>query len=126
MQDRFKFRYYDEKSKKMYDVCFIDFDNPCVSVYLSKEELLHIGKKSFKWENLLQCTGLKDKNGVLIFEGDILERTNGLNKKIGVVKYDDNFLQFRASNMSLFSMTNRSIVIGNIYKNPELMELKND
>lgn len=34
MNDRFKLKYYDEKSKKIYDVCFVEFDIPCVSIVI--------------------------------------------------------------------------------------------
>lgn len=84
-----------------------------------------------------QATGLKDKNGVEVFEGD-------------VVQFEDCYIEsdfLYANNGSVewsqgrFTVTNRDSVemedlldgelldvtiIGNIYKNPELMEADND
>lgn len=120
MRDRYKFRAFNIHSKKMeYDVqdeydYMINYGGACAYNFGSLLE-----DKDYI---IMQSPGIKDKNGKLIYEGDILESTNGFNKKIGVVKYDDNFLQFRASNMSLFSMVNRSVAIGNIYENPELLK----
>lgn len=84
-------------------------------------------------DTLCQYTGLTDKNGVKIFEGDIVEYKTGDKLRIGRVFFSD----FRAS----FSVTagkngnarinndlyhyiqygNSVGVIGNIYDNPELL-----
>lgn len=128
MQDSFRFRYYDEKSKKIYDVCFIDFNCPCVSVYLSKEELLHIGKIDFKWENLIQCTGLKDENGNLIYENDIVKTL--YTRPDGVVINRNCVVEFNRCAFWINYGIGASYldnddciyeVIGNIYENKELL-----
>ena len=59
--------------------------------------------------NLIQCTGLKDKNGKLIYEGDIVKFKNFDNKYYNRLDWDY---------VSRFRLE----VIGNIYENPELLE----
>lgn len=72
---------------------------------------------------LMQYTGLKDKNGVEIYEGDILR--NGA--RVSLVRYSDEMAGFMDSdsNMlweSLFAQRlEHTRVIGNIYENPELL-----
>ncbi|MEC3942085.1 YopX family protein [Enterococcus mundtii] len=80
---------------------------------------------------LMQSTGLKDKNGVEIFEGDIVKKTNGsigyvvyLQQEAGfvvVLKKSDYRLGHRNTGESYTEATNHE-VIGNIYENPELLE----
>lgn len=73
-------------------------------------------------------TGLTDKNGVKIFEGDIIEYTDGCNDWLSAVKYDSDNAQFVVhfiggdveSFDNLYS--GDCEVIGNIYDNPELFD----
>lgn len=73
-----------------------------------------------------QFTGLTDKNGKKIFEGDICKGAWGT---IFQVVYDDCYLGFRAKEKSGLSNCidyyglDRIEVIGNIHDNPELLEV---
>ena len=94
---------------------------------------------------LMQYTGLKDKNGVEIYEGDVVKRPNDLwigEESVGEFKntfVSDAFIEFVDGKFMLnklgdpsknyygviqFSKNNKCEkleVIGNIYQNPELL-----
>ncbi|ERT45300.1 phage protein YopX [Enterococcus faecium 10/96A] len=88
---------------------------------------------------LMQSTGLKDKNGVEIFEGDVVSVSvrNGfdyLDNKVCIVKNSidysglvcatvDEDLEYRIFNTELFEEYMYE-VIGNIYENSELLEVE--
>lgn len=68
-----------------------------------------------------ECTGWIDKNGKLIFEGDIVEH----NGKRFVIKYLEKYMRFSpvkpGTVFAVFDYT-QSEIVGNIHDNPELME----
>ena len=70
---------------------------------------------------LMQYTGLKDKNGKEIYEGDILEHYSGAVPKGSnpIIRQAVKWKQYRYININNYSI---SKVIGNIYENPELLE----
>lgn len=78
---------------------------------------------------LMQSTGLKDKNGVEIFEGDVYRYKYYLNKKrfkymyrkVERDEYDIDY--FGVFNGFMFPCYYGDVeILGNIYENPELLE----
>ena len=79
-------------------------------------------------ETVGQYTGLKDKNGVKIFEGDVVGYLNSIESGNGVVIFDACAFPFNwididetDSLLRYFQCSKELEVIGNIHDNPELM-----
>ncbi len=115
MKDRFKFRFWHTPSKKMLD-CY-GFNEH----YTFADTLDGIGTEYNPCKTsdcvLMQCTGLRDNNGKLIYEGDIVAR--GEDK--AVIKYDDETTSFYMRWIEAETFIEDCEVIGNIYENPELL-----
>ena len=71
-----------------------------------------------------QYTGLTDKNGKKIFEGDICKHRSSFSGEyiISVVTYTDGQFLAMADENSGFNLSNKLEIIGNIHDNPELLK----
>lgn len=141
-----KFRAWDKKTKKMRKVESIGFgtlslrkeEYPVINLkgrdcINNKDIIIHRDKNQYY---LMQYTGLKDKNGVEIYEGDIVETCD--NKKQLVVWHNNGFkFKFTYSrtyqgepytettHLELRETSSKrwgDEVIGNIYENSELLK----
>ena len=75
---------------------------------------------------LMQYTGLKDKNGVDIYEGDILEEEKGYFFEVKYEKKRAMFVLEWKTKACQYPEWNRGIkmeIIGNIYENKELLDV---
>lgn len=79
-------------------------------------------------KTLSQCTGLRDKNGKLIFEGDIIRQPDDC---IGFIVWQGVSYWVESPGSHARDLEHSPYyesveVIGNIYENPELLEAKNE
>ena len=114
-----KFRAWLKNDKEMIDVDEIHFDNGQLDFI---GDAITLMRKADEIE-LMQSTGLFDKNGQEIFEGDVV-KCSGL---LGIIKsfkamWICSFVKY--SNYQKVGFFAKEIeVVGNIYENPELLEV---
>lgn len=110
-----KFRVWDKLNKEMNNIEFINFQER--RAYKNDVSYLN-----FNDTELMQYTGLNDKNGKEIYEGDILFET--FREEYFKVVFENG--SFRAEvdeySLDLEDYANICEVVGNIYENAELME----
>jgi hypothetical protein len=135
MQDRFRFRVWNKRNKEMIYNAEIAYDGmnyntswqigkntndgwvDCFGYYLDYPEDYEV----------MQCTGLKDKNGKLIYEGDIVRIGNGSIN--GSVIENKRKIEWGINSWNVPSwvidkpdFSHYVEIIGNIYDNPERLE----
>ena len=141
MNREIKFRAWEYEHEKMIDgdkFYIATFSTGTPSIVLIGDSLLtplFMGRKDGKVQGdgyeLMQFTGLLDKQGVEIFEGDIVRYHDTLygtmEKAITEkVEWHDDYCGFTPfadydSDCGVYVALNLTEVIGNIYENPELV-----
>lgn len=120
-----KFRVWDKKLQITGTVSNIDFDFEEVTFYIDDEEELDVSQ-TFKDVEIMQSTGLFDKNGVEIFEGDIVRNTHtGSVGRVHWCVHNTGFFYYvekDKKDYTVFRAKYNLEVIGNIYENKELLE----
>lgn len=144
--DRFKFRVWNKTTKKyIYEIkdynIMLSSNGDIHAIarpYTHKKDIFN-----YNWDGSLiieQCTGVKDKNGKLIYEGDILATSNTQPEAAEdfwakeyygytAVLWHDGFLCFTCTEWNFEPVGFDSVysldfveVVGNVHENPELLE----
>jgi uncharacterized phage protein (TIGR01671 family) len=124
---KIKFRAWHVEKKKMFAIDEIDFRVKTVSEFIPNHPTNRTGYDEYAFYELsplMQFTGLYDKNGKEIWEGDVI------NGNLGNLMIDfecGSFVAVRIKNPGIkfeiknFNMKEKE-VLGNIYENPELLK----
>ena len=122
-----KFRAWDKELQTMLDVSLIDFKK---RVLVGEHwKFGETNFMSFDEIELMQSTGLKDKNGKEVFIGDIIKCTRGCLHEVYLEKeYGGTFIGgmpavYLKGLREGYAWTEDEEIIGNIYENPELLEV---
>lgn len=123
MSREIKFRAWKKENspEMIHIVSSIDWANKDISFrYRLNSWTFRDDKESLDNIILMQYTGLKDKNGVEIYEGDIIVWE--YSEKPQEVFWDNSICGFSTKHYHLWRTVKKVKVIGNIYENPELLE----
>lgn len=131
-----KFRAWDEEKHKMFQVDAV-FIAGCYSHRFSEFEETEgtsigpgdHGEREI-WESsniLMQYTGLTDKNGKEIYEGDVVKKLSAKGIRIGEIRFHHGAFVVIYPNIKSWKLASERgqqaiEVIGNIYENPELLK----
>lgn len=119
MNNRFKIRVWDKINEKwMHDTKLI-CDLGVLQGFYDNEQA---SKRRYI---LMQCTGLKDKNGKLIYEGDVVKDDHGAWHYVRWVYDSWQLFPCTQNNYTIGIVDDEIEVIGNIYENRELLEVNN-
>jgi len=133
-----KFRAWIKTHHEMVTVELIDFneeyiahedlsDSPVTAIEPSDPECV----TEFKDCDIMQCTGIKDKNGIMIYKGDIVKASTKNSESKFEVVYSEEWGCWELKNLKVDAEFRYQlgsfkkmdpIVIGNIHENLELLE----
>ncbi len=119
-----RYRAWDSWRKRMSVVDRIYIDTEGVRLYDDFGEYW----RNFRDIELMQSTGLKDKNGKEVFIGDIIKCTRGCLHEVYIEKeYGGTYVGgmpavYLKGLREGYAWTEHEEIIGNVYENPELLE----
>lgn len=135
MEREIKFRAFNPQIKSMAYNVFPSYNGDIVFISHNDHET------EYRWlpiadsePCLMQFTGLKDKNGKDIYEGDIVSLFNPYNNQLAIgfgkiifsYEYVGGWVLEAAETegncLNIGTRTNQIEVVGNIYENPELLK----
>lgn len=153
-KNSFKFRAWDKTTNQMRG-CY-GFNTMEQEVYVcnvaddeftGRPKTVHAIRRAFDEVVLMQYTGLRDKNGLEIFDGDIIVNRYGDYSAIGIGKYDRKYQEEFDNQPRIYNLigvyeytlndstsgklsyefelsdAERSEVVGNIWEDSELLEV---
>lgn len=119
-----RFRAWDKEFKEMVQVDALVFEEQIIKVTYKNGNVV---KEDLKNYVLMQSTGLKDKNGKEIFEGDIIDSTDGF--LTGVIEFRVSLGMFVSDLVEynnferLCNVASSRKIIGNTWEHPKLAEI---
>lgn len=124
-----RYRAWDKSTKAMYedgDIVSIDIEKS--QIYVKTPFFEQLNCYNFRDIDLMQSTGFTDKDGKDIFRGDIVTSRSGLFKGVVSLRQDlgtyvINLIGYKNFER-LCNVADSTKVIGNIYTNSELAEVK--
>lgn len=135
-----KFRVWVKIGKRMVfsdDILAIDYENKeIVTQQVYFESGLAVERDIYCYDfddiELMQSTGLKDKNGKEVFIGDIVKCTRGCLHEVYLEKeYGGTFIGgmpsiYLKGLLNGYAWTEDEEIIDNVYENPELLEVTHE
>lgn len=130
-----KFRAWDKFYECMITPAGIELENG-EAAHIIEQLPGETTKSSLTYYELMQSTGLKDKNGVEIYEGDVIDKgyhNFSIKNRIGYVEFNkggdsdgwahgDWLGWITNNNDSLLDVHEHCTVLGNIYEHPNLLK----
>ena len=120
MNDRLGFRVWDKRLNR-----YLGEYDP-IQMIMSNGNLAYLDDYGMKFYEVEQCAGLKDRNGTLIYAGDILGNKDFMSD-VALLKYNNEKCCYILERQSVDECFNkwwadRLMVIGNIHENKELLK----
>lgn len=124
MVDLLRFRAWDVEFKEMVQVDALDFEEQLIKATYKNGNVVKDDLKNYV---LMQSTGLRDKNGKEIFEGDIIDSTDGfltgvVEFRVGLGMFVSELVEYNSFER-LCNVASSRKIIGNIWEHPELAEV---